>query len=202
MKKEIPNILSWARIILSIFFIWCLVLDHTWSIIVATILFTIAALTDYFDGYYARKLNADSAFGRFFDPLADKVLTTAAFIAFTIMDVIPLWMVVIVLIRDFGTTFLRVYFDKKNLSFQTSFSAKAKTLVQMVFISYLLVLMLGIKLIPFFPKLSDVCAYLLHSQSVYISMFMIVILSVWTLIEYIIPLFKKNIPLDGESKDD
>lgn len=191
IRNNIPNILSWSRVVLSGAFVWLMMTDKIWAMIAATIIFIIAALTDYYDGYYARKLKAGSAFGTFFDPLADKFLTTAAFVAFTILDIIPLWMVLVVLLRDFGTTFLRIYFDKKKLSFKTSFAAKSKTFVQMTFISYILALMLVHSL-----KISEVVNQFIHnllfSKSIWIAMLIITLLSLWTLFDYLIPLFKKT----------
>jgi CDP-diacylglycerol--glycerol-3-phosphate 3-phosphatidyltransferase len=160
-------------------------------LIAAVVVFIIAALTDYYDGYYARKLGADSTFGQFFDPLADKFLTTAAFIAFVLLDIVPLWMVIIVILRDFGTTFLRVYFDKNNLSFKTSFAAKAKTMIQMIFISYVLLLLMFIK-VNFGDFLTNLGDYLLYSRSTWWVMLAITGFSVWTLFDYLIPLFKRK----------
>ncbi len=190
MKKKLPNILSWLRIVLSVTFVWLLVVDKPWAIVTATVIFIIAALTDYFDGYFARRYKADSAFGRFFDPLADKFLTTAAFIAFAIMDLIPFWMVVVVALRDFGTTWLRIYFDAKKLKFKTSFAAKAKTMVQMVFISYVLILILWNTLGIY--TLTGFNLYEILGFTIWPGMLIVVILSVLTLLDYLRPIFKKH----------
>lgn len=182
---------SWSRIVLSGLFVFLMLENSFASLIGAVVVFIVAALTDYWDGYYARKFRADSSFGRSFDPLADKVLTTAAFIVFVIMDIVPLWLVLIVIIRDFGTTFLRVYFDKKQLKFKTSFAAKAKTMLQMIFISYVLILLLlGTEKMP--PELTGFSEMLLYSQGTWFAMFAITAFSVWTLFDYLLPLIKKG----------
>ncbi len=190
MKKNLPNILSWSRIVLSGAFVWLLIVDQPWAIVTASVVFIVAALTDYYDGYFARKYNANSAFGSFFDPLADKFLTTAAFIAFAVMNLIPFWMVFVVVLRDFGTTGLRIYFDKNKMKFQTSFAAKAKTMVQMVFISYVLLLMLWKSLAG--NTVEEVSLYIVAWIPIWWGMLVVVILSVLTLLDYLRPIFKSK----------
>ena len=75
----------------------------------------------------------------FLDPLADKILTSSAFFAFAFLDILELWMVLVIVGRDFLITFLRFYAEFKKKSFSTSKSAKWKTFFQMFFIYYLLV---------------------------------------------------------------
>jgi CDP-diacylglycerol--glycerol-3-phosphate 3-phosphatidyltransferase len=104
------------------------------NIFIALILYSISALTDYFDGKLARRLNQKSEFGEYFDPLADKVLVWSVFtiLSFKTGLYIPFWLIVFLYIRDFYVTWLRTYSKKKKITFKTSMVAKAKTMVQMI----------------------------------------------------------------------
>ena len=136
----LPNQLTILRIILSPVFLFLFLSDVIWMKQVSVIVYIIAALSDWYDGWLARKFNYITSWGKFWDPLADKILTSAAFIGFAIVDLIPVWMVVIIVGRDVVITLLRVFADMKNYIFTTSYYAKWKTLFQMVFLYYLLIL--------------------------------------------------------------
>ena len=108
------------------------------------VIFTIAALTDWYDGYAARKTGGITMWGQFLDPLADKILVSSGFICFSILGYIPVWMVMVVVIRDFLITAFRSYAIIKNQPITTSFVAKTKTFVQfgilyLIFIYHLFV---------------------------------------------------------------
>jgi len=107
---------------------------------VSVAIYIVAALSDWYDGWLARKFNYITSWGKFWDPLADKILTSVAFIGFAIVELIPWWMVIIIVGRDVVITLLRVFADMKNYAFTTSYYAKWKTLLQMVFLYYLLIL--------------------------------------------------------------
>jgi CDP-diacylglycerol--glycerol-3-phosphate 3-phosphatidyltransferase len=107
---------------------------------VSVAIYIVAALSDWYDGWLARKFNYITSWGKFWDPLADKILTSAAFIGFAVVDLIPWWMVIIIVGRDVIITLLRVFSDMKSYSFTTSYYAKWKTLLQMIFLYYLLIL--------------------------------------------------------------
>jgi CDP-diacylglycerol---glycerol-3-phosphate 3-phosphatidyltransferase len=109
--------------------------EVTW----AAVVFGIAALSDWYDGYVARKWNLMTSLGAFLDPLADKLLTGSAFVAFAWLGLIPWWMVALVLLRDIYLTVFRILSDGIGLSVKTSAFAKAKTFVQMVFIANVLI---------------------------------------------------------------
>ena len=136
----LPNQLTILRIILSPIFLFFFLSDVIWMKQVSVLIYIIAALSDWYDGWLARKFNYITSWGKFWDPLADKILTSIAFIGFAIVQLIPWWMVIIIVGRDVLITLLRVFADMKNLSFTTSYYAKWKTLLQMVFLYYLLIL--------------------------------------------------------------
>jgi CDP-diacylglycerol--glycerol-3-phosphate 3-phosphatidyltransferase len=182
MKLTLPNIFSLARILIAPVFLALVIAGGSGQIVAACILFVIGAFTDYFDGWYARRYHEVTKWGKFFDPLADKFLTTAAFIAFVALDIIPMWMVVIIIIRDFGTTFMRGYADSVNHSMKTSKSAKFKTFLQMTFISFILIFLLLKHLGIISVESADA---VLFSSGVYFGMLGLTILTVWTAVEYI-----------------
>jgi len=140
--KLVPNALSLARIFLTPFFV-ILFFEGTYkSLVYACILFTLAALTDMYDGYIARKYNVISSLGMFLDPLADKVLVTVAFSCFIFYGFVSWWMVGIILGRDILVTFMRLWLIKHGMTLQTSFLAKYKTASQFgaLYIMFLVVL--------------------------------------------------------------
>ena len=110
--------------------------DDLWLRGISLAIFAVAALTDFFDGYIARKYRVESKFGIFLDPLADKFLTIAGFVCLPFLspDQFPWWAIILIVIRDLGITGLRIFADRKNLTMQTRSSAKAKTAIQMIYL--------------------------------------------------------------------
>jgi len=134
----LPNQLTVLRIILTPVFYFLFVSENPTLKLASVIVFLIAAITDWYDGWLARKFNYITDWGKFLDPLADKILTSAAFIALVKIDVLSLWMVLVIIIRDFLITGLRAFADYKGELFNTSLLAKWKTFAQMIFLYYLL----------------------------------------------------------------
>lgn len=181
----IPNQLTVTRIILTpIFALLFLSSDKTLNQI-SLIVFLIAALTDWYDGWLARKYNYISELGKFLDPLADKILTSTAFFAFVYVGLLNFWMVLIVVIRDLIVTLLRVYGQYKNRTFSTSFLAKLKTSLQMIFLYYLLLVYVGIEkeLFSFIDRSWN--NILLNKDFINYPMLFITIITVYTGIEYL-----------------
>ena len=141
----LPNQLTVLRIILSpVFFFLFLTNDQT-LMQISIIVFIIAALTDWYDGWLARKFNYITDWGKFWDPLADKILTAFAFFGLVFVGVVDLWMVIVIIMRDVLVTLLRAFADHKGISFSTSKYAKWKTFIQMVFQYYLLLVFVASK---------------------------------------------------------
>jgi len=180
MKFTIPNIISLLRVILSPIFFVLLVQQTNDSIVTAFIIYHIAAITDFFDGYLARKLKSVSEWGNFFDPLADKVLTTFAFIGFVVIGIANIWLVLIIILRDVFTTWLRVIADKMNEPIVTSRSAKWKTFLQMIYISGILLLMLL-----HFNGSSNLYIVLMENQVYQWGILLLAAMTIYTAVEYI-----------------
>ena len=136
----LPNQLTVLRVILSPVFLFFFLSEIIWMKQVSVAIYILAALTDWYDGWLARKFNYITSWGKFWDPLADKILTSSAFIGFALVDLIPWWMVGIIVGRDVIITLLRVFADMRNYQFTTSYYAKWKTMLQMIFLYYLLIL--------------------------------------------------------------
>ncbi|MBA7689389.1 MAG: CDP-diacylglycerol--glycerol-3-phosphate 3-phosphatidyltransferase [Calditrichaeota bacterium] len=130
MIYYLPNILTLFRILLTPLFIYILfwggVNGYPWALAI----FITAGITDIIDGYLARRLKVESSFGKMLDPAADKILILSAFISFVTMDLIFLWMVILIILRDVLITAIRYLLEKRGMSMATSNIAKAKTGVQ------------------------------------------------------------------------
>ena len=181
-----PNILSVVRIILSPAF---LLLFSTqdfklkfWGFIV----FFFAVLTDWYDGWHARKYKSITNFGIFIDPLADKVLTSFAFYFFYISGIMPLWMLIIVILRDIFVTLLRSYDEYKGMTMKTSYVAKTKTFLQMTYIFIVLLLLLGLSsdIVPEYG--GAIRSFLYDSALNYSIMLLITLITLYTGVDYIV----------------
>src|SRR5690606_3314818 len=143
------------------------------------------ALTDWYDGWLARKFNYITSWGKFWDPLADKILTSSAFVGFVLIGIIDLWMVIIILLRDFLITGLRAYADYKGKSFATSKYAKWKTFIQMTFLYYLLLVYIGSVSPSIYTGNENLFSVLLDKNFVFYTMLFITIITFHSGITYL-----------------
>lgn len=147
-----------------------------WSLLI----FILMALTDWYDGWLARRWGYVSRWGAFFDPLADKVVTSAALLAYDFLGLVPGWMVWIIVFRDFLITLLRSYTEYIGKPVETSKFAKAKTFLQFAVIYYILILYIA-RSTPFLAiQYSGIIEFLLNYSLVYGIMFLTTVLTVWT----------------------
>ncbi|MDA9922687.1 CDP-diacylglycerol--glycerol-3-phosphate 3-phosphatidyltransferase [Verrucomicrobiales bacterium] len=136
---NLPNQLTVARLILTFVFVALLSLeDLSWSKTAALFVFAIAAITDFLDGYIARKHNLVTNFGKLMDPLADKVLMCAGFVLLTRLELIPAWIVVVILSREFMVTGLRLLASAEGVVLAAENLGKYKTIFQIVTVIYFL----------------------------------------------------------------
>lgn len=129
----LPNALTVVRLILvPVFVIFLFVApeDFTWRLL-ATLTFGVAILTDFFDGRLAREHNLVSDFGKLWDPIADKALTGAAFISLSILNELPWWITVTILVREWGITWMRVVMLRYQVMAAAA-GGKLKTLLQSI----------------------------------------------------------------------
>ncbi len=135
---NLPNKLTVARIILAPLFLLFAVWDFPFHYAVALVVFIAAALTDMFDGKIARARGLITNLGKFLDPLADKMLTTAAFLLFMVTGQMNVWALMIVLTREFMVTSVRLLAAKDGTVIAASFWGKLKTVAQFIAIIYTL----------------------------------------------------------------
>lgn len=112
-------------------------LIYRWNI-AAGLIFIAAALTDKADGYYARKYDAVTPVGQFLDPLADKLLMLPVIIALGVQDLMPIWVVSVVVARELMVSIIRIIGARRSISFPASWSGKTKMFSQIVAVSVLL----------------------------------------------------------------
>tara|TARA_R110002096_G_scaffold233086_11_gene423117 strand:- start:8926 stop:9510 length:585 start_codon:yes stop_codon:yes gene_type:complete len=137
---NLPNQLTVARLFLSFVFVALLSLEGVaYAQTAALLIFAIAAITDFLDGYLARKHQLITNFGKLMDPLADKVLMCAGFVLLTRLELIPAWMVVVILAREFLVTGLRLLASAEGVVLAAENLGKYKTIIQIVTIIYFLI---------------------------------------------------------------
>ena len=135
MKMNIANQLTILRIIMIPFFIFLLLGGYDlWAFIV----FALASFTDFLDGYLARKYKLITNFGKFMDPLADKLLVTSALVCFVQLGLINAWVVIIILSREFIVSIFRAIAAAEGIVIAASWWGKAKTISQMFMVIVLL----------------------------------------------------------------
>lgn len=135
---NIPNLLTFGRVLAIPFFVWLLDVPSPVRGFWACIVFTLAAITDMLDGYLARKLNVVSVLGKFLDPLADKLIVMAALVWMVPMGRIPAWVVVVLLGRELAVTGLRSVAASEGVVISAGNEGKTKTALQMIGIIALL----------------------------------------------------------------
>ena len=145
MPLNIPNLLTWARIVLIPLFVGVFYAPQEWlslsqQNLAATVIFIVAAVTDWFDGWLARKLDQTSAFGAFLDPVADKLMVAAALIVLVQLERADAIIAIIIIGREIAISALREWMAKLGAarSIAVSFLGKIKTTAQMVAIPLLL----------------------------------------------------------------
>ena len=183
MKLNIANSLTLLRIALTPVFIIFLFYDHPYAKLWALMVFLVASITDALDGYFARKHDQVTEQGRFLDPLADKILILSALISFAVLEIIPFWMVGLIIFRDLFITGLRVVMNNKGFQMITSNIAKAKTSFQVVIIVSIL-LYLGSARLPF-DWSADYIQLIREYELIYYLTLLITVFTVFTGIAYI-----------------
>lgn len=145
MQFNIPNTLTWARIVLIPLFVGVFYLPVEWASlheknVAACVIFVVAAVTDWFDGYLARRLEQTSAFGAFLDPVADKLMVCAALVLLTKLDRVDALVAFVIIGREITISALREWMAQlgASRSVAVSFIGKLKTTAQMIAIPVLI----------------------------------------------------------------
>ncbi|MBL8005401.1 MAG: CDP-diacylglycerol--glycerol-3-phosphate 3-phosphatidyltransferase [Candidatus Kapabacteria bacterium] len=184
MKATIPSLITTIRIVVAPIILYLLLSNSPIQIVVAVVLFFVAAYTDFIDGWLARRWKVQSSWGSFYDPLADKVLTLLIMYYIVHISLMPMWMYLVLTTRDVVVTALRWKMKDNDKPLQTSMAAKIKTFYQMIIVSLVLVIIAlralfsqthlwqNIESIP----INGILTFLLGTVTLY---------SAWTGIEYI-----------------
>jgi CDP-diacylglycerol--glycerol-3-phosphate 3-phosphatidyltransferase len=135
---NVPNLLSLFRILLVPLLVAVLLTKFEGKEFVGLGLFLLASLTDFLDGFIARRRKQVTRLGKLLDPAADKLLTSAAFISLVELGLAPAWMVVVIIAREFAVSSLRSLAASENVVLGAIASAKVKTVLQIVAISLLI----------------------------------------------------------------
>ena len=147
---NLPNQLTIGRLFLTALFVAVMSIPdqllksvhlQDYRITIATLFFLIASLTDFLDGYIARKLNLVTDFGKLMDPLVDKILTSAVFIILSKEDMIPAWITITIISREFLVTGLRLLASNQGKVLSADSLGKWKTTSQIIVASYFLTIL-------------------------------------------------------------
>lgn len=160
------NKITMLRIVLVPIFMVILLSKLPFANYIALGVFVIASITDILDGYIARKYNQITNFGKFIDPLADKLLVIAALLVFTVNGSVALWVTMVIITREFVVTSLRIVAISEGIIIAASLWGKIKTITQ---VSAIIGVMLFENLlhIPFFMYLRDILVYISAIATIY-----------------------------------
>jgi len=145
----LANLLTLARIALIPPFVFLLMSDAQDAYWQAALVFALAALTDSLDGYIARRYDQITRLGIFLDPLADKLLITAALICLVVQQKVPVWIVAVILVRELVITGLRAVKARKGVLIPASWAGKLKTITQIFAILIIIISPFYHKFIPY-----------------------------------------------------
>lgn len=138
---NVPNILTVARIVLTPVVLAVYMISFPGHYLAATIIYFIAGMTDFFDGKIARKNNLITNFGKFADPLADKMLTTGVYLALISNGYCNIWILFIILFREFGVSSIRLVAASQGVVIPANMWGKVKTFSMMIFTGFIYLLL-------------------------------------------------------------
>ena len=201
-NMNLPNKLTCLRIALVPIFVvfMALPVEWTWTKWTALAIYIVASFTDFLDGHISRKNDIVTKFGRIMDPLADKLLVSSGFVMLAGLNVIPAWIAVVIVFRDFFVTSLRMFGADNNSDLAAHFSGKIKTVFQLIGVC------LGILEVTLFVTNNSFGAFLASAVNMSmaqmlinvfmtVSITMAVIFTIWSLIDYSVK-FKKDINVE------
>ncbi len=182
---SIPNSLTVLRILLTPLFIVLLFSQSAFLKQLALLVYIVAALTDWYDGRVARRYGNVSRWGKFLDPLADKILSAAALFSFVFLRLVDAWMVWIIVARDGLITSLRSYAEWKNEPIVTSKTAQAKTFGEFTIIYYILIVYVASQIGFIEHRLDNLFTTLLDKRVLFGMMLLVTLSSIGTAAMYL-----------------
>jgi CDP-diacylglycerol---glycerol-3-phosphate 3-phosphatidyltransferase len=199
--RNLPNALSASRLLATVLIFILVLVNQPWAFLIATLLFVLASVTDFLDGYLARRFKVVSNIGIFLDLTADKVFVVAIMIAMVQIALVPGWIVFIVVTREFLVTGLRSVAAARGKVIPAGMWGKQKTFITMVAMGGLLLAKgLGAHLLTLFPPMLVFNSQTLNVGEILLlaSDVLIILATIWTIfsgIEYMIgalPLFQNQ----------
>lgn len=173
MKKHLPNFLTLGRILLVVPMVVLLLFPGKWPSALAALVFMIASITDFLDGLIARRYRVESSFGRFLDPIADKVLVTAALVMLIELDRVEAWVVMLILTREVAVSTLRAITKSWDTTLKPSPIGKTKTVFQFAAVVPLIIHYKYTLILP-------IDFHILGTALIYIALF----LTLWSGVDY------------------
>ncbi len=203
--QQLPNMLSLSRLVATLLVFILVLINQPWAFLLATVLFVLASITDFFDGYLARRLKVVSSLGVFLDLTADKVFVSAILVAFVQIEIVPAWVVFVIITREFLVTGLRSVAAAKGHVIPAGIWGKQKTFITLVAMGLLLLAKgLGAHLLSLFPPMLTFNRQTLVPSELMLLLAdgLLIVAVIWTVfsgIEYVIgalPIFQN----EGASK--
>jgi CDP-diacylglycerol---glycerol-3-phosphate 3-phosphatidyltransferase len=183
---SLPNSLTVIRIVLTPVFLLLLFSPDPGLKQLSLLVFFIAAITDWYDGWVARKFGGSSRTGKFLDPLADKILTLGTLFGFVYLNLIDAWMVWVIVVRDVVITSLRTFAEMKDQPIVTSKTAQAKTFGEFIVIYYILLLYVAGTVPAIREQFGSLIETLMNHQVLFGMMLVVTLSTIGTGIMYLI----------------
>ena len=181
---NLPNTITLLRIgVVPFLFILLSDPGEFWSLIIA-VLFVIASITDFLDGYFARKYQMITTIGKFLDPIADKIIVNTAMILLISINRIPAWIVAITIIRDLIVDVIRSIASSEGIYIQASILGKQKTVAQIIAVTALII---------HYPILG-INAHLVGTAILYVAF----IFTIYSGIDYLVKLYQSIVKNNSE----
>ncbi|MFH1117457.1 MAG: CDP-diacylglycerol--glycerol-3-phosphate 3-phosphatidyltransferase [Pseudomonadota bacterium] len=189
MTKYVPNFLTLGRLVLVPPIVVLLFFPGKFWSALAAFIFLIASLTDFFDGFIARRFNVESSFGRFLDPIADKVLVTASLIMLIALDRVDAWIVMLIITREVAVSALRATTKAWDTTLKPSPAGKLKAVFQFAAIIPLMIHYTYKIVIP-------VNFHVIGTILIYIAL----VLTIWSGVDYFYRFYREyQVREDGET---
>ncbi len=185
LELNLPNQLTILRVVLTPVFVVLLLSGESLYLQLSLVVFIFAAVTDWYDGWIARKMGNISRWGKFLDPLADKILSAATLLSFVALGLVDAWMVWVIIFRDFLITGLRTYAEYRGEPIVTSRGAQAKTFGEFVVIYYILILYVGRSAPSVYDRFGPTIDTLMHPLVLFGMMLLVTISTVGTGVVYL-----------------
>jgi len=199
--RHLPNILSLGRLVATVLIFVLVLINQPWAFLISFVLFVLASVTDFFDGYLARRYSVVSSLGVFLDLTADKILVCAILIALVQIGSVPAWVVFIIVTREFLVSGLRSMAAAKGHVIPAGMWGKQKTFITLIAMSALLLAKgLGASQLSLFPLLLNFTSPTLAFGDwlLFIADVLLILAVIWTAfsgIEYMIgalPIFRNT----------